>query len=80
MASTGDKAASPAWAKGASTVAEVASLQLEFRALSRHTSNPSYEAVAQRGRADGEAPADHLLDLRLGLGRVALRLDRQRRN
>ncbi len=41
-------ATNPAWAKGASTVAEVASLQLEFRALSRHTSNPSYEAVAQR--------------------------------
>ena len=32
----------------APTVAEVASLQLEFRALSRHTGNPAYEAVAQR--------------------------------
>ena len=41
-------ATNPAWAKGASTVAEVASLQLEFRALSRHTGNPAYEAVAQR--------------------------------
>ena len=27
----------PSWSRGASTVAEVASLQLEFRALSRHT-------------------------------------------
>ena len=41
-------ATNPAWAKGASTVAEVASLQLEFRALSRHTANPAYEAAAQR--------------------------------
>merc|ERR1719149_590238 len=41
-------ATNPAWAKGASTVAEVASLQLEFRALSRHTGKPAYEALAQR--------------------------------
>ncbi len=38
----------PGWCKGASTVAEVATLQLEFRALSRHTGKPAYEAVAQR--------------------------------
>lgn len=38
----------PKWSRGASTIAEVATLQLEFRALSRHTSKPSYEAVAQR--------------------------------
>ena len=38
----------PGWCKGASTVAEVATLQLEFRALSRHTANPAFEAAAQR--------------------------------
>ena len=38
----------PSWSRGASTVAEVATLQLEFRALSRHTGDPSYEAVASR--------------------------------
>lgn len=38
----------PTWASGASTIAEVATLQLEFRALSRHTGDPVYEAVAQR--------------------------------
>ncbi|KAL1500514.1 hypothetical protein AB1Y20_013170 [Prymnesium parvum] len=38
----------PAWAAGASTIAEVATLQLEFRALSRHTGDPVYEAAAQR--------------------------------
>jgi len=38
----------PSWSKGASTVAEVATLQLEFRALSRHTRNNAFEAVAQR--------------------------------
>ena len=41
-------ATNPSWAKGASTVAEVASLQLEYRSLSRHTKNAAYEAVAQR--------------------------------
>ena len=41
-------ATNPSWAKGASTVAEVASLQLEYRVLSRYTSNAAYEAVAQR--------------------------------
>ena len=38
----------PTWSKGASTVAEVATLQLEFRVLSRHTSNAAFEVVAQR--------------------------------
>jgi len=38
----------PGWAGGASTIAEVGTLQLEFRALSRHTGNPAFEAVAQR--------------------------------
>ena len=38
----------PAWAGGASTIAEVGTLQLEMRALSRHTGDPVYEAVAQR--------------------------------
>ena len=38
----------PKWSRGACTVAEVATLQLEFRALSRHTGDPVYEAVAQR--------------------------------
>ena len=38
----------PSWSRGASTIAEVATLQLEFRALSRHTGNPRYDAVAQR--------------------------------
>jgi hypothetical protein len=42
------KRSNPTWSRGASTVAEVATLQLEFRALSRHTGNPVYEAVAQR--------------------------------
>jgi len=38
----------PTWSRGASTVAEVGTLQLEFRALSRHTGNAEYEAVASR--------------------------------
>ena len=38
----------PKWSRGASTIAEVATLQLEFKALSRHTANPAYDAVAQR--------------------------------
>ncbi|EOD10148.1 hypothetical protein EMIHUDRAFT_64898 [Emiliania huxleyi CCMP1516] len=42
----------PTWSRGApraSTVAEVATLQVEFRALSRHARRPPvYEAVAQR--------------------------------
>ena len=38
----------PSWANGASTIAEVMTLQLEFRALSRHTGRPEYEAVASR--------------------------------
>lgn len=38
----------PQWANGASTISEVATLQLEFRALSRHTGDPIYEAAAQR--------------------------------
>ena len=41
------QAYNPSWSRGASTIAEVATLQLEFRALSRHTGNPAYEAVAQ---------------------------------
>ena len=36
------------WSRGASTIAEVATLQLEFRALSRHTGNPVYDALASR--------------------------------
>ena len=43
----------PKWSRGASTIAEVATLQLEFKALSRHTGNPAYDLVAQR-------VADHL--------------------
>lgn len=38
----------PAWCRGASSIAEVGSLQLEFRALSRHTGRPIFEAAAQR--------------------------------
>jgi len=38
----------PSWSGGASTIAEVATLQLEFRALSYHTDNPLYEIYAQR--------------------------------
>ena len=33
---------------GAVSSPQVGTLQLEFRALSRHTGNPTYEAVAQR--------------------------------
>ena len=33
---------------GAASSPQVGTLQLEFRALSRHTGNPAYEAVAQR--------------------------------
>ena len=38
----------PAWCHGASSIAEVGSLQLEFRALSRHTGQPIFDAAAQR--------------------------------
>jgi len=38
----------PAWSGGSSTIAEVATLQLEFRALSYHTGNPVYDTYAQR--------------------------------
>ena len=38
----------PTWSRGASTIAEVATLQLEFRALARHTGRSAYEAVSQR--------------------------------
>ena len=55
----------PKWSRGACTIAEVTTLQLEFRALSRHTREPAYEAVAQRvmdhlrAMADASAASSH---------------------
>ena len=34
----------PTWSRGASTIAEVATLQLEFRVLARHTGRSAYDS------------------------------------
>ena len=45
----------PGWAQGASTIAEVGTLQIEFRALSRHTGDPIYEVESGQWAVQSKA-------------------------
>eukprot|EP00004_Rigifila_ramosa_P014930 TRINITY_DN3437_c0_g1_i2.p1 TRINITY_DN3437_c0_g1~~TRINITY_DN3437_c0_g1_i2.p1 ORF type:complete len:620 (-),score=132.66 TRINITY_DN3437_c0_g1_i2:17-1600(-) len=55
----------PGWTGGSAILAEAGTVQLEFRALSRHTQNPSYAQRAERAMdvLDAHAPSDGLLPI-----------------